>query len=828
MTLRAAASGTLSSGSLLGPSPRPEAAAAPLPPPIPRRNFGAENLQELQSIFRESQVEFRGEALLSLAGRMSREGRLEGAAELYQLILAGHGTERQGRQARQGLEVLQGRGATAMRLEFLGRNFVAQATDPAMILAFGLAGGLAACVRAGGMASLALRAPSLFTRGLGARTLVGVAAYLAEVPAFVGSHRLARNLLDPEAVNPGWGQELAGAALFLGALKFTGFLGRELPAPAAFSPWIHRASTGLGIYAGQRLEERFGLRPASDGVGRWLDLAETWLQLHVGGRIAEGLAGPSHLARWEGDLLRMPEALGTEAFRRLPRQGGFEAFLRSQAAAEVDEGDDSPTVPNFHANLHFHSSLQANLGVRATPRVLERAAGIGQAMENEELFNRVLGRTRISDAQTLELALLRLRHSVQNARDESFGGNYVDCIARFSLAKILRTGDARALDQLLRQFHEGTSLGEFEKWAGGLFEGYRLVPQGLLRQIRPIPGYLISRNPAHRRIRSLPISLYGRDLLHRFADLQGDLTEYQIQRLEEALRPSAGLRDLFERILTMARPSPLSYLRLWRMIHLVQSSSNQLPRLQELASPRWALRSATELTRYPSDVAELTNTVEDAFMNDADLSGLLGEFYERLPQYLDPALRQERQLRTRLRLTEIWNRERDFNRPALERSLRALGDPTALALADNLENDRLDFFLVSPEKMEEISRRFYPEEASAELPKGLFISAQEGLPRDTIYLQTLREFRDPYRVLDRLASMVHEHEHFLRPPQRPRTTASARVEEMIAVLRSLQWRAEHGETSALEELLASSPVGFAMSLRALIERWYLVTPGNRS
>lgn len=797
--------------------------------PALRRSLSAEAIDELQSIARERAPDLRDEALLSFAQRLEREENTRAALHIYEgLANQAPGEEASPLRSRatERWNALQGRGPWQNRVEDMARHFVAQATDPAMIFAFGFAGGVAGLVRTGSLASLATRAPSLFSGGLGARALAGTAGYLAEVPVFVGAHRAARSLLHPAAAQGGWGEELGSAALFLGALKFTGFLARELPVSSALAPGLRHGATGLGIYLGQRLEERFHLRPESEGGGRWVDLAATWLQLHVGGRIAAGLPGLGGTAPLEHALGYLPLRTQAETFRRLPRSGGFEASLRRQAAAEVDDFDDGPTNPNFRLDLDPLARLSSALGERCTDTVLVRAGEIGTAMGDREAFFRLLARSQVLSAPELESALLRLRHSLSHARAHGFGGNYVDSISRFALAKILRIEDARSLDAMLLRLNQGGPLREYEQWVGSLFEGYRLVPAGLLRQLKPIPGYLISRNPVHRRIRSLPISLYGRDLLHRFADAQVDLTESQIAGLERALQPASGMRELMERILTVARPSPLSYLRVWRMMGLVQNYANHLPRLQELAGVGWPLAPAARARPYPIEAGELTNSVDDAFMNDADLSGLLGEFYESLPRYLDPAARQERRLRASARLAKIWSGASGLDRAGVLRSLRALGDPISLRVAESLETDRLDFRILGTEEMRKTVLNFYPQDAGADLPKGLFIMAKEGLPRDTIFLLDMRPASHPALVLDRLGTLVHEHEHFLRPPLRPRTTASGRAEEMIAVLRSLQWRAEHGEISALEQMLADSPVSFAMSLRNFIEQWYLSHPSD--
>ncbi|MCE9625312.1 MAG: hypothetical protein K8R69_07680 [Deltaproteobacteria bacterium] len=257
-----------------------------------RRSLSSDQIRECGSLLQERDPALLAEAVFSLGHQLERSEALQAAIEIYQALGSSVGAGALQARARGRLDAILGQGPVQNRLEDLGRRFVRQATEPSAIFSFAIAGGIAGMVRSSVLSGLALRAPSFWTRGLMARGLAGTAAYLAEVPAFVGAGRFSRALIS----NPGAGagepslsQEFSGAAIFLGVLKFGGFLGQ-----ASFGRLTrNELLRGLGgslsqvgsIYLGHRLQEFAGLRPGHGEANRWVDSLDAWLQMRVGGRL---------------------------------------------------------------------------------------------------------------------------------------------------------------------------------------------------------------------------------------------------------------------------------------------------------------------------------------------------------------------------------------------------------------------------------------------------------------------------------------------------------------------------------------------------------------
>ncbi|MCE9624466.1 MAG: hypothetical protein K8R69_03275, partial [Deltaproteobacteria bacterium] len=265
-----------------------------------RRLLGAELFQEWNSLARESDPTMLGEGLLSLALRLENRGGFAAAAELYAWMASSSLPDAVSRRARARLQTLRGQGALAPLVESMVRRFADQALSPTMIAAFGVGSWVAGISRLSVASSLATRAPSFLTRGLALRGLSGLAAYSAEVPAFVAARRgfslLAGNA---EESGPGWGEELRSAALFMGVMHGMGLLGSAAGRPLRAHPaaeTLAQSTFGIGgVYLAHRLEEGLGLRSARSEAQRWVETGDTWLQMRVGARLMQGLAGaPNH------------------------------------------------------------------------------------------------------------------------------------------------------------------------------------------------------------------------------------------------------------------------------------------------------------------------------------------------------------------------------------------------------------------------------------------------------------------------------------------------------------------------------------------------------
>jgi len=352
--LQRAFAGSADFGSALGRLSATERAAL-------ERRLGGAGLAELASLGREDDPELFLEGLLAFARRQEAAGRLEAAAGLYAEIVGANlrphsrredeasggfapGQGRGGRtqssllqvRAQEHLDALVGRGAAGPRAEFLLRRLAHEATEPSTLVAMTAAGALYRVTRLATLGRLAASPhANLFTRGLGARALSGLAGFALEAPAFTLGGRLASEALGR---NPDWSgaalsRDIASSYLVLGGLRLAGWASgaayrglanpggaiRERPLQLLFQ----QGGMLAGILLGHSLETRLGLRPQVAGATTLIDSLALLVQFNVAGRLTHHAFGP-RVAAWERGLDAQTEALARENLGILrPRRGGF-------------------------------------------------------------------------------------------------------------------------------------------------------------------------------------------------------------------------------------------------------------------------------------------------------------------------------------------------------------------------------------------------------------------------------------------------------------------------------------------------------------------------
>ncbi|MFO1464623.1 MAG: hypothetical protein U1F66_12685 [bacterium] len=277
---------------------------------------------ELSSLRRETDPQLLEEALYGFAQTQEREGRIDLAAQTYQLAASPRAERR--------LAALQGRGPLGERLELLGRNFARQASDPAMLSAMALGGLAFQTTRLAVLSRLAASPTASFlTRGLGARAFAWGAGFSLEFPTFTlaarGIHQAMGDSQDWSA--RALGRDLLSSGLTLFLLKGCSAGGSGLvrriqngaAAEGLFARFsaaaIPQAAAFTGILGSHLLEARLGLRPQTDGANALLDSLATLLQFHVGGRILRQATGGAYEARLETLSRLVSEA---PSLRRLP------------------------------------------------------------------------------------------------------------------------------------------------------------------------------------------------------------------------------------------------------------------------------------------------------------------------------------------------------------------------------------------------------------------------------------------------------------------------------------------------------------------------------
>ncbi|MFO1464711.1 MAG: hypothetical protein U1F66_13160 [bacterium] len=298
--------------------------------------------RELADLAKEADPTLRDEGLLNLATREERAGNLGAALELYSAV----STPALLGRAQRRIEALLGRGSLAERSEIFFRNLAREASNPAALISMGVASTVFRMTRLTALAGLSCHATgNLFTRGLGARLVAGLAGFALEAPAFTLSSRALRGAPEAGAAEPSLGAELASSYLLLGALKLGGALGtgmaRRLGAHQPFASGLLRQGALLGgIALGRRLEGLAELRPIREGESLLVDSLATLLHLHVAGRLAQSAFGPRFSA-WERGL----EARGELLLHRPPPGGIASAGLLEPAWASSRGRAGDPKAP---------------------------------------------------------------------------------------------------------------------------------------------------------------------------------------------------------------------------------------------------------------------------------------------------------------------------------------------------------------------------------------------------------------------------------------------------------------------------------------------------
>jgi len=789
-----------------------------------RQIFSRESIQELASLAGERDPVQFYEGLFGLASRLEQENNLEASGLIFSAILEGNTSgpaeERLGAlrgRAEQRLQILRGRGPVSTRIEFLARRFSEQATDLPMILGFGVAGGLAAMARQTVVTSLMLRTANWWTRGLGASGLAATAAYLTEVPAFVAMNRGMRTIFGDEAVSSaqGLGQELAGTALFLGTLRMTSILGGaageaffRAPGPRSFL----NGGIGLGgIYLAQRLQESWGIRRASDEANRWVDASDTWLQMAVGGRLWQDFAGNPRSMRMPAEVQAHQNAvIGTWHSPIIdPLIANRDPLLERVSASESLDA----TV------LQLRSELQPRFGIDSV-RQLEQ---VGRELGQLEALVDLARRSGMSDAMLFRGAVERLHHWVMRSDDLVTNGSYLGWVTRLALRETLRSRNLNQWDGLLERLANGVSLEDYEDYLGQSFS--RIQRRWADRRAGPFEG------KGHDLVEALPLSSNARRVLHTYFELQRQSDRLEYLNLWLPRNPFAGA--LFDRALVASEASPMAYHRVVRLVELANFEPRAFSKFYEMLDSRAYIRPWYRLVALEEGREISSFTQEDGYLGDPVFLEYLRDLQREIPHLIEEIPAAHRYQRSEALLLELWRGYPLQITPELLRAAFARlgneGDPFSQHLSESLSARHVELVVLSPDAFLAEARRFVPDE-SGEFLNAFFLRGNGEHPVDRIMLKQIVNVSEPvfYRSLfNTLVSVVHEHEHHLRPPVEPPRLDTVYPEEMIAHLRALHWRARHGDIASLFVQLRRHPLGLGMYLRDMINQYYIRLPAGR-
>ncbi|MCC6273575.1 MAG: hypothetical protein IT572_08925 [Deltaproteobacteria bacterium] len=800
------------------------------PPSLLRALMGAENAREFSDIWRENRPSFRAEALLALAGRLEREGRIEAAAELYHAVLEMPEVDAFSRRARERFDALQGQGPLNRRLENLGRRFVAQATDPRMIAAFGVASWVAGMTRLGAGAWLASRGAGLLTRGPGARLTGGIAGFLAEVPAFVGARRiLSRFSRTEEAQEPGLGEELASAALFLGVLQLSGFAGSALgrrPGNTPLSRGAWQAGTSLGgVYLGHRLEEVVGLRPARDEASRWVDTADTWLQMQVGGRMMHGVGGMAG-ARVRYELL-LRHGLETSLSPRpgLARPAQFLEGSELPAGYSFREMSGAEIQPLTEPALQ---RLSQTWGRVANKDSLDQVRRLGREYGDLDRMVEAFELLRPEDSRRLCISLRRLRHMVEHARPIGARGNYLEWLTRWGFTESVRRKDAATLQGILDAIHDGMDLTTFERLLQPIFPQYRMQPMTIGAMRRALQNF----KPIHRAINILPMGAPARDLLHRTVlhlqamDRQDPLhmeMEQFLESLARAVREKDSLLPEIERAMAPIPLSPLPYMRLFRLYRVMAREFDVYTKYRELTGEGLRLIGIQSRMDQPPTVEEVDGTQHNGYFEEPEMAAMFADFNRLFWKFIDGYTVANAAARRRQILRQHLPQPRPLMASDALRILRELGDPVSLSVVDSVVNWQVRLEILPRDEFEAEVSPYVGDRARRMI--GVFMPKHITGEPDRILIKQIENFdSDAFHetVFFRIGFVVHEHEHFLHNiPGVQRSRLEIVRQEMRSCHREFEWLAQHGESAWVHYISAEGAAGWAMQLRSVNETWNL-------
>ncbi|MCE9625634.1 MAG: hypothetical protein K8R69_09330, partial [Deltaproteobacteria bacterium] len=219
-----------------------------------RSQLSPARLAELTELAKDSDPAMFWRGITQFARRLEEDGNLGAASLLLQ------GVSRAPRElpeirasAQRELGAILGSGATGPRFEHLLRRFAGEVSDPWMLAGFGVGSLVFKGTKLYALSRLWNNPGSgFFTRGLGATMLASAAGLTAEVPAFVLTSKIGRQV---SGIPQDWsakslGHEFASTGLTLFCLKGAGALSSKSVA-ALRGGWepLAASSSAFGIFS---------------------------------------------------------------------------------------------------------------------------------------------------------------------------------------------------------------------------------------------------------------------------------------------------------------------------------------------------------------------------------------------------------------------------------------------------------------------------------------------------------------------------------------------------------------------------------------------------
>jgi hypothetical protein len=250
-------------------------------------SIGQGALNELLALSEETNSKIFASLLFQYGQRREMQNQYLIAAAAYSAVSYLQNSPALTEKAEERLEVFQGKGSAGLRIEFLGRQWLRQSLDPAMLFGMGMATGAAETLRLATYSRLiASPSASFWTQGFGAKLLSWGAGFAADFPTFTFASRLTHEAM---GLHQDWSRNALGSDLFENGLGL--FSVKAMGAIAGNTHLLPHFASLTGLMGMRALEIYFGHKKPVSASNILVDSIALLTQAHVGGKILHNATG---------------------------------------------------------------------------------------------------------------------------------------------------------------------------------------------------------------------------------------------------------------------------------------------------------------------------------------------------------------------------------------------------------------------------------------------------------------------------------------------------------------------------------------------------------
>jgi hypothetical protein len=495
-------------------------------------------------------------------------------------------------------------------------------------------------------------------------------------------------------------KEMAGTAILLGSLRSFGFgagllggvLQRAGLAGAATPFLLSQLGSYTGLLAAQQAEHRW-LFPEIPVTGNpYIHAAVSLIQFTGFGILARQIT-PQGWQALENKLEQKTQRLFSEKMEQIKNGLAFPLpapELAWQAVGNIKEGKGPVPGDPRTRGLNFMWGRRKTPAVNVSPptsldfcdslpkEIRYSVKRIDDLIDsNETPFIKTMAQAKISNPETLELGVKRLRHVMETSEPESANSSYLNWIVNLGLRRIAEKKDSKALEQLFTYVTRPTSLGEIETFLA------RQIPRASLPE--PMMGISnrFKRNSDYfETMKRLPLSDQAKETLWLllWAQKKGREETPNYVNPHDLFIRLGGLENLTlnypskwqmtQTVLEKANESPLGILRLKRLYLLLREQVDvDRPaksraregllgtKLREMMNLQFET-SGPLPNPLPESDAEIQMGPHSAFLGKHGPWRLVKELLPQIADLLDPAKELQRREKTQKILEEFFAKHR--------------------------------------------------------------------------------------------------------------------------------------------------------------------------